>query len=88
MSCLSWSCVDGKDATTETNQANFTTDRICSLIDLDLDSRPTYFKYYEGFYSIDLQKHGFALGSPVSPTVANLYMEVVESIVNLYRNNT
>ncbi|XP_061603008.1 uncharacterized protein LOC133464838 [Cololabis saira] len=35
----------------------------------------TYFKYKEVFYR---QKHGCAMGSPVSPIVANLYMEEVE----------
>ena len=35
----------------------------------------TYFQYRESFYR---QKHGCATGSPVSPIVANLYMEEVE----------
>ena len=34
----------------------------------------TYFKFNEGFYR---QKHGCTVGSPVSPTVTNLYMEEV-----------
>ena len=36
----------------------------------------TYFQYSESLYR---QKHGCATGSPMSPIVANLYMEEVES---------
>ena len=36
----------------------------------------TYFQSCEGFYR---QKHSCAMGSPVSPFVANLYMDEVES---------
>ncbi|KAG8444735.1 hypothetical protein GDO86_009779 [Hymenochirus boettgeri] len=46
---------------------------MCSLLDLCLNT--TYSKYREKFY---MQKHGCAMGSPVSPIVANLYMEEVE----------
>ncbi|XP_065326070.1 uncharacterized protein LOC135932513 [Pelmatolapia mariae] len=55
------------------DKTNFTPDQICTLLDLCLTT--TYFKYNEGFYR---QKHGCAMGSPVSPIVANLYMEEVE----------
>ncbi|KAL3972435.1 transcription elongation factor S-II [Sarotherodon galilaeus] len=55
------------------DRTNFTPDQICTLLDLCLTT--TYFKYNEGFYR---QKHGCAMGSPVSPIVANLYMEEVE----------
>ena len=55
------------------SSSNFTLDHICALPDLCLVT--TYFKYSEGFYSL---KHGSAMGSPVSPIVANLYTEEVE----------
>ena len=42
---------------------------------LDLCLNTTYFQYREGFYR---QKHGWTMGSPVSPIVANLNMEEVE----------
>ena len=45
----------------------------CRFADLCLNA--TYFQYKEGFYR---QKHGCAMGSPVSPIVANLYVEEVE----------
>nr|XP_033472641.1 anaphase-promoting complex subunit 3-like [Epinephelus lanceolatus] len=48
-------------------------DQICQLLELCLST--TYFKYNGNFYR---QKHGCATGSPVSPIVANLYMEDVE----------
>ena len=47
---------------------------ICSLIELCL--RTTYFQFGEIFYE---QVDGAAMGSPLSPIVANLYMEVFES---------
>ena len=43
---------------------------ICTMLDLCWNT--TYFKYGEGFYR---QKHGCAIGSPVSLIVANLYMD-------------
>ena len=46
---------------------------ICDLLRLCLDS--TYFVYNGKFFR---QKHGCAMGSPVSPIVANLYMEDFE----------
>ncbi|TWW68212.1 hypothetical protein D4764_19G0000100 [Takifugu flavidus] len=42
---------------------------------LDVCLNATYFQYRECF---SRQKHGCAMGSPVSPIVANLYMEKVE----------
>ena len=47
--------------------------QICTMLDLWLN--PTYFQYRQGFYR---QKHGCAMSSPVSPIVANLYMEEME----------
>ncbi|KAM7378702.1 hypothetical protein PAMP_004307 [Pampus punctatissimus] len=48
-------------------------EHICQLLDLCLNT--TYFQFKGRFYR---QKHGCAMGSPVSPIVANLYMEEVE----------
>ena len=48
-------------------------DQICLLLDLCLST--TYFTYIGDLYR---QKHGCAMGSLVSPIVANLYMEEVE----------
>ncbi|XP_050957575.1 uncharacterized protein LOC127158535, partial [Labeo rohita] len=48
-------------------------DQVSTLLELCLNT--TYFKYKDVFYR---QKHGCAMGSPVSPIVANLYMEEVE----------
>ena len=55
------------------DRTNFTPDQICVLLNLCLST--TYFKYNDCFYR---QKHGCAMGPPVSPIVANLYMEEVE----------
>ncbi|XP_060756578.1 uncharacterized protein LOC132867614 [Neoarius graeffei] len=55
------------------DRTNLTTDQICTLLDLCLTT--TYFQFNESFYR---QKHGCTMGSPVSPIVANLYMEEVE----------
>ncbi|TWW62451.1 LIM zinc-binding domain-containing [Takifugu flavidus] len=57
-----------------TERTTLTPAQICTMLDLCLNT--TYFQYREGFYR---QKHGCAMGSPVSPIVANLYMEKVES---------
>ncbi|XP_060756573.1 uncharacterized protein LOC132867607, partial [Neoarius graeffei] len=57
------------------DRTKLTTDQICTLLDLCLTT--TYFQFNESFYR---QKHGCAMGSPVSPIVANLYMEEVEHI--------
>ncbi len=48
-------------------------EEIGSLLELYLNT--TYFKYKDEFYR---QKHGCVMGSPVSPIVADLYMEEVE----------
>ncbi|XP_049914604.1 uncharacterized protein LOC126398968 [Epinephelus moara] len=53
---------------------------------LDLCLSTTYFKYNGNFYR---QKHGCAMGSPVSPIVANLYMEDVEyRALNSFKGTT
>lgn len=51
-------------------------DEVCQLLKLCLDT--TYFSFKNTFY---LQKHGCAMGSPVSPIVVNLYMEFFEKKV-------
>ena len=48
--------------------------QICQLLELCLEC--TYFTYDGKFYK---QLHGCAMGSPVSPIVANLYMEKFEA---------
>ena len=58
------------------DRTNFTPDQIYILLNLYLST--AYFKYNDCFYS---QKHGWAMGSPVSNTVANLYMEEVEIVL-------
>ena len=61
-----------QDSTLE-GRTKLSTDHICSLLDLCLST--TYFQFRDHHYR---QKHGCAMGSPVSPIVANLYMEEVE----------
>ena len=51
-------------------------ERILELLSFCLNT--TYFTYREVIYK---QKHGAAMGSPVSPIIANLYMEGFEEIV-------
>ena len=48
-------------------------DHICATFDLCLTT--TYYQYSEGFYR---QKHGCAMGSPVSTIVAKLYQRSTE----------
>ncbi|XP_054645213.1 uncharacterized protein LOC129188546 [Dunckerocampus dactyliophorus] len=48
-------------------------DHICQLLEICLNT--TYFQFRGKFYR---QIHGCAMGSPVSPIVANLYMEEME----------
>lgn len=47
---------------------------ICSLTELCL--RSTYFQFQDSFYE---QVEGTAMGSPLSPVVANLFMEALEN---------
>ena len=50
-------------------------DQILQLLTFCLNT--TYFSYKGEFYK---QKHGAAMGSPVSPIVANMYMEKFETV--------
>ena len=59
--------------TTLTSRTNLTTDDIISL--LEFVPSNNYFVYNDCIYK---QIHGCAMGSPVSPVVANLCMEVIE----------
>lgn len=54
-------------------RTNFIPDHICALLDLCLST--TYFLFRERKYK---WKHGCTMGSPLSPIVANLYMEEVK----------
>jgi len=54
-------------------RTSLTTDDIVPLLDFTLSNN--YFVYND---SICKQIHGCAMGSPVSPVVANLYMEIIE----------
>ncbi|XP_023821902.1 uncharacterized protein LOC111949272, partial [Oryzias latipes] len=55
------------------DRTNLTPDHICELLEVCLNS--TYFQFRGNFYR---QRHSCAMGSPISPIVANLYMEEVE----------
>ena len=57
------------------SRTSLTTDDIISLLDFTLSNN--YFVYNNCIYK---QVHGCAMGSPVSPIVANLCMEVVEEL--------
>ena len=48
---------------------------ICNLVELCLKS--TYFQFENNFYK---QIEGASMGSPLSPVIANLYMEYFESL--------
>ena len=50
-------------------------DQVTQLLDLHL--RTTYFLYKGEYYQ---QKDGATMGSPVSPVVANIYMEMFEDL--------
>lgn len=52
------------------DRTNLNPEKICALLDLCLYT--TYFQYWGNDYR---QKHGCAMASPISPIVANLYME-------------
>ena len=57
------------------SRISLTTDDIISLLDFTLSNN--YFVYNNCIYK---QVHGCAMGSPVSPIVANLCMEVIEEL--------
>ena len=62
---------DDKDLHSRTNM---TIKHICCLLEFCLKN--TYFKFNGKFYE---QKEGAAMGSPISPIVANLFMEDLET---------
>ncbi|XP_012811622.2 uncharacterized protein LOC105946468, partial [Xenopus tropicalis] len=68
---------------TLSSRTKLSPNQVCLLLDLCLNT--TNFKYKDQFYR---QKHGCAMGSPVSPIVANLYMEEVERKALLTFNGT
>ena len=55
------------------SRTNMTINHICCLLEFCLKN--TYFKFNGAFYE---QKEGAAMGSPISPIVANLFMEDLE----------
>ena len=63
--------------TTLSDRTDMCPEHICKLLSFCLDN--TYFVYNGNFYG---QKRGAALGSPVSPMVANLYMEYFEKALS------
>ena len=63
------------DDDTLTERTMLEVEDICSLIELCLKS--TYFQYRDQFYE---QVEGAAMGSPLSPIVANIYMEHFEEL--------
>ena len=62
-----------KEDTTLHLGTNLTIDEMISLLDFTLSNN--YFVYNDSIYK---QVHGCAMGSPVSPVVANLCMEIIE----------
>lgn len=64
-----------EEDTTWKDQCELTSDQLVTLLDLCLTS--TYFVCWEKFYQ---QKHGAAMGSAVSPIIANIYMERFENV--------
>ena len=54
-------------------RTNLTTDEIISLLDFTLSNN--YFVYSDSIYK---KIHGYAMGNPVSPVVANLCIEIIE----------
>ena len=63
------------DDPTLSNRTELNTNQISELLDLCLTT--TYFIYDGTYYQ---QPHGAAMGSPISPVVANLYMEHFEHL--------
>ncbi|XP_070576839.1 uncharacterized protein [Ptychodera flava] len=63
-----------QDDDTLQNRTTMSTASICKLLEFCLDN--TFFVYNSNFYR---QCHGAAMGSPISPIVANLYMEMFEN---------
>ena len=64
---------------TLTSRTNLTIDDIISLLQFTLSNN--YFIYNDVAYK---QIHGCAMGSPVSPVVANICMEVIENTETAY----
>ena len=60
--------------TTLHSRTKLTTDEIISLLEFTLSNN--YFMFNDSVYK---QIHGCAMGSPVSPVVANLCMEVLKN---------
>ena len=58
---------------TLTDRTTIPTPDLCHLIELCLKS--TYFKFGDSYYE---QTEGAAMGSPLSPVIANLYLETFE----------
>ena len=63
------------DDTTLHSRTKLNTDEIISLLEFTLPNN--YFMFNDSVYK---QIHGCAMGSPVSPVVANLCMEVTEEL--------
>ena len=61
--------------TTLQQRTSLQVNQIIELLDFVLST--TYFVYNDSFYQ---QLHGAAMGSPVSPVIANLYMEYFENV--------
>ncbi|XP_039871211.1 uncharacterized protein LOC120723669 [Simochromis diagramma] len=70
MEALEVVCKRLQDDPNLSNRTTLSTDQVCLFLELCLHS--TYFTYKGQYYR---QKHGCAMGCPVSPIMANLYME-------------
>ena len=63
-----------EEVTTVEERTSLSRNTIVELLDLCL--RSTYFQYNGEFYQVD----GAAMGSPVSPIIANIYIEEFEHL--------